>query len=69
MVILTERNQVVIKGSIAKKLLKMGFKIVDVKPQKQEDGTIDFTRCVFVFEGKKGLDEAVQALIKNYKEN
>lgn len=63
MVILTERNQVVIKGSVARKLLKMGFKIVDVKPQKQEDGTIDFTRCVFVFEGQKGLDEAIQTLI------
>lgn len=61
--ILTERNQVVIKGSVAKKLLKMGFKIVDVKPQKQEDGTIDFSRCVFVFEGKEGLDEAIKTLI------
>jgi len=63
MVILTEKNQIVIKASIARKLLKMGFKIVDVKPQKQENGTIDFTRCVFVFEGEKGLDKAIRTLI------
>jgi hypothetical protein len=63
MVILTENNQIVIKASNARKLLKMGFKIVDVKPQKQEDGTIDFTRCVFVFEGKEGLNKAIKTLI------
>jgi hypothetical protein len=63
MVILTEKNQIVIKASIARKLLRMGFKIVDVKPQKQEDGTTDFTRCVFVFEAKDGLRKAIEALI------
>lgn len=62
MVILKERNQTVIKGSIARKLIKMGFNIVDVKPQRQENGTIDFTRCVFVFGAKEGLQKAVESL-------
>ena len=55
-------NQIVIKASIVRKLLKMGFNIIDVRPQKQEDGTTDFTRCVFLFEGKDGLEKAIKSL-------
>lgn len=58
-----ENNQIVIKASIARKLLKMGFNIVDVRPQKQQDGTIDFSRCVFVFAAKEGLRKAIESLI------
>ena len=58
------QDRTVIKGSVARKLLKMGFKIKDVKPQKQEDGSIDYTRCVFVFEGKTGLDDAIYRLLE-----
>ena len=57
-----EKDQIIIKASIARKLLKMGFNIIDVRPQKQKDGTIDFSRCVFVFEGKEGLEQAVKSL-------
>ena len=37
------------KPSIAHQLLQMGYVIKDVKPQKQENGTTDYSRCVFMF--------------------
>lgn len=57
-----ENNQIVIKASIARKLLKMGFNIIDIRPQRQENGTTDFSRCVFVFDGKEGLKKAIESL-------
>lgn len=54
----------VYKPSIAHQLLQMGFTIKDVKPQKQEDGSIDYTRCVFLFENKDGLDYAIRTLVR-----
>lgn len=59
----TETDQIVIKGSIARHLLKNGFVIKDVKPQIQQDGSIDFTRNVFLFEAKVGLKDAIKKLI------
>lgn len=56
------QNRVIIKAAVARKLLKMGFKIIDLKPQKQENGVVDFTRCVFVFEARNGLDKAIEHL-------
>lgn len=58
-----EIDQIIIKGSVARKLLQMGFIIKDVRPQKQEDGTIDFSRNIFVFAGKSGLRDAVNKLL------
>ena len=52
----------VIQPSIARKLLKLGYKIIDIKPQKQTDGTTDFTRCVFLFEMTDGLDRDIGIL-------
>lgn len=57
-----KKSVLVIKPSIARKLLKMGFHIIDIRPQKQEDGTTDFTRCVFVFENGEGLKEIFESL-------
>lgn len=57
-----DNKYIVIKPAIARKLLKMGYHISDIRPQKQEDGTIDFTRCVFVFDWAKGLGEAIRRL-------
>lgn len=56
--------RLIIQPSIARKLLKQGYKIVDIKPQKQEDGTTDFTRCVFLFEYKNGIDSAIEIITK-----
>lgn len=58
-----EADQVVIKPAITRKLLRMGYIIKDVKPQRQMDGNIDYTRCVFVFKGKHGLNEAIKQFI------
>jgi hypothetical protein len=60
-----KKYSVVIKPTVARKLLKAGkgYQIVDIKPRKQNDGTTDFTRCVFVFEWKQGLDEDIQFYI------
>lgn len=55
-------DRVIIKPSFAKKLLKQGYIIKDLRPQKRENGEMDFTRCVFVFEAKDGLDEAIEKL-------
>lgn len=56
-----ESNQVVIKPSIARKLLKDGYSICDIKPQMNEKtGTYDFTRCVFIFSGKDGLYRSIE---------
>lgn len=57
-----KKGILVIKPAIARKLLKMGFHIIDIRPQKQEDGTMDFTRCAFVFENKEGLKEIFESL-------
>lgn len=56
-----EKNQLVIKPTIARKLLKDGYKIIDIKPQRNvETNQYDFTRCVFVFEGKDGLHASIE---------
>lgn len=55
-------DRIVIKPAIARKLLQKGFEVSDIRPQKQSDGTIDFTRCVFLFKGKEGLAEAIESL-------
>lgn len=54
--------RIVIKPSTARKLLKLGFKIIDIKPQRQDDGTIDFTRCVFLFAYTNNLDTKIKEL-------
>lgn len=54
----------VYKPSVAHQLLQMGYVIKDVKPQRQEDGTIDHTRCTFMFEGKEGIEYAIRVLTK-----
>jgi hypothetical protein len=54
--------RIVIKPSTARKLLKLGYKIIDIKPQKQDNGQIDFTRCVFLFEYSNELDIKIKEL-------
>ena len=64
-----EKTQIVIKPAIARKLLHDGFSIIDLKPQKQIDGTYDFTRCAFVFEGKDGLYNAIEKYKSELEKN
>lgn len=55
-------DQLVIKGDLARKLLKRGYEIKDLKPKKNLDGTYDYTRSIFVFKWKEGLLEAIESL-------
>ena len=54
----------VYKTSVAHQLLQMGYVIKDVKPQKQRDGSVDHTRCTFLFEDKDGIEYAIKALTR-----
>lgn len=56
-------TRIVYKGSIARKLLKLGYKIVDIRPRKQKDGSINYKETVFVFEYADRIDEKIQELI------
>lgn len=54
----------VYKPDIARKLLKLGYTIVDLKPMKRENGEFDFTRSIFVFENTDGkIKETIESLI------
>lgn len=59
-----QKTRIIFKASIARKLLKMGFTIVDLKPQKSESGSMDFTRCIFVFKDENNIECAIKDLIK-----
>lgn len=54
----------VFKPSVAHQLLRMGYVVKDVLPQKQIDGSIDYSRCTFVFEDKEGIGYAIRTLTK-----
>jgi hypothetical protein len=56
------KDRMVIKHSLAKLLLKEGFVIKDIQPKKNEDGTTDYTRAVYIFKADKNLDEAINRL-------
>lgn len=59
-------GRIVIKLSIAKKLLERGYKIINIFPQRQENGAMDYTRCVFLFANEGNLEEDIKLLSKVY---
>lgn len=56
-------TRIVFKISVARQLLKLGYTIIDLKPQKNRNGELDFTRCYFVFLWQEGIDENIKELI------
>lgn len=52
----------VVKHSLAKKLLKEGFTIVDLVPKKNPDGTFDYSRSCYIFKEQDGLYDAINKL-------
>ena len=60
-------TRIVFKPSIARQLVKLGYRIVDLKPQKQQDGTFDFTRSIYVFCDENGIAEKIDELTKAEK--
>ena len=63
------KTRIVFKPSIARQLIKLGYRIVDLKPQKQQDGTFDFTRSIYVFCDENDIAERIDELIKNEQRN
>lgn len=62
MEVFTIEYRLIIKPSIAKKLLNAGYRIIDLKPQKQIDGSVDYSRCVFLFAAEGLIDEEIKKL-------
>ena len=61
-------NTYVYKPDIARKLLKIGYTIVDLKPMKRENGLFDFTRSIYVFKDSDGkIEESIKSIIKKTK--
>ena len=56
------KTVMVIKHSLAKQLLKEGYQIVDLLPKKNQDGSIDYTRSVYIFKYQSGIEETIDKL-------
>jgi len=56
------KDVLVVKGDLARKLLKKGFTIKDLKPKRNEDLSYDFSRSIFVFKGEEGFESAIESL-------
>ena len=56
------KTKLVFKTSIARKLLRMGYRIVDFKPYKNEKGELDFTRSIYVFADENEIDKEILKL-------
>lgn len=61
---MNKKNTVlVVKHSLAKKLLKEGYVICDLLPKKDtETNSFDYSRAVYIFEEKEGIHEAIERL-------
>lgn len=55
-------TRIVFKVSIARALLKRGYRIVDLRPSKTKDGQIDFSRSIFVFADENGIADEIKKL-------
>lgn len=52
------KNIVIYKGSIARELLRKGYRIIDVKPNKEQP-----LATVFIFKNETGLLKELEELI------
>lgn len=51
------KDIIVYKRSLAQKLVKQGYKIIDVQPNRKDEN-----RTVFFFENEDGLEERIKDL-------
>ena len=60
------KTRLVFKVNIARKLVRMGYRIVDLKPAKTKDGKIDFNKSIYVFADENNIAEEIEKLTNNY---
>ena len=58
------KTRLVFKVNIARKLVRMGYRIVDLKPAKTKDGKVDFSKTIFVFADENGIADEIDKLTK-----
>ena len=56
------KTRLVFKTNIARKLLQMGYRIVDLKPSKTKDGKLDFNKTIYVFADENNIDKEIDRL-------
>lgn len=57
-------TKIIITPQVARYLLKSGFQIVDIKPNKKEEG-----KSIFVFKIEHGLTECILRYMKEKKKS
>lgn len=57
------RSKIVTEAPIARKLLKDGYRIIDIKPKRGHE-----RETIFVFENSDGFNEKLNAYIEERKE-
>lgn len=58
------KTRLVFKVSVARQLLRMNYRIVDLKPAKTKNGQVDFNKTIFVFADENGIAEEIKRLTK-----
>lgn len=58
------KTRLVFKVNIARKLVRMGYRIVDIKPSKTIDGKTDFNKSIFVFADENNIANEIEKLTK-----
>lgn len=59
------KTRLVFKVNIARKLVHMGYRIIDLKPSKTKDGKTDFSKSIFVFADENNIAEKIDELTQN----
>lgn len=57
------KTRLVFKVNVARQLLRMGYRIVDLKPNRTKDGKLDFTKTIFVFADENGIAEEIEKIV------
>ena len=59
------KTRLVFKVNVARKLVHMGYRIVDLKPSKTKDGKVDFNKSIYVFADENNIADVIEKLTKN----
>lgn len=52
----------VYKASVARQLIKMGYRVIDLKPGRTLSGDLNFQGTIFVFRDDPGLKDIIKQL-------